>query len=217
MFDTRWPSARNDGRKSKPCEEQAVSEPAAVFTSADAEKLIARFCNQVSKKKGFEARTGIPTAAYEMVAAKDIFLMMAPPGMEGVNARPGVAGPEGVTVNICECPPGNGPLMHIHQRTGETFMCLKGRFELRMGKTPEGEVVTHLDPFDLVPMPPGLWRQFRNVTRETAYLLVITAGERASFGDIHYTRATGDAIADRFGPAVRDSFVQKLGYTFGAQ
>ena len=46
---------------------------------------------------------------------------------------------------------------------------------------------------------------------------MITAGERTSFGDIHYTRATGDAIAERFGPAVRDSFVQKLGYTFGAQ
>jgi mannose-6-phosphate isomerase-like protein (cupin superfamily) len=180
----------------------------------DAEKLIARFRDQPSKKAGFAARTGIPTAAYEMVAAKDIFLMMAPPGMGGVNQRPGVTGPEGVTVNVCACPPGNGPLMHIHQKTGETFMCLQGRFELRMGRTPQGEVVTHLDPFDLVPMPPGLWRQFRNVTEDTAYLLVITAGDRASFGDIHYTPQVGREIAERFGNGVREAFVSKLGFHF---
>lgn len=184
------------------------------LTPAQAEQLIARFRNQTSKKQGFAERTGIPTEAYEMVAAKDIYLMMAPAGMEGVNAHPGVRGPEGVTVNICECPPGNGPLMHIHQQTGETFMCLKGRFELRMGRTPEGEVVTHLDPFDLVPMPPGLWRQFKNVTNENAYLLVITAGDRSSFGDIYYTPEVGQEIARRFGTNVRDTFVGKLGYHF---
>ena len=48
----------------------------------------------------------------------------------------------------------------------------------------------------------------RNVTQETAYLLVITAGERPSFGDIHVTRATGNAIVDRFGPVVHERFVQ---------
>ena len=50
-------------------------------SSLDAADRRLRFGNPVSKKMGFEARTGIPTAAYEMVAAKDIFLMMAPPGM----------------------------------------------------------------------------------------------------------------------------------------
>jgi uncharacterized RmlC-like cupin family protein len=175
---------------------------------------IARFAQQKPKSRRYAEQSGIPAEAFEMIAAKSIYLLMAPQGAGGANASPAVAGAPGLTVNICECPPGNGPMLHAHERTRETFLCLRGHFEVRWGD--DGEHRTALEPFDLISVPPGVTRAFVNDGEETAWLLVMIQGSGDDLSDVAYSPQVGREIEDRYGVQVRRRFEDVLGWNFKA-
>lgn len=178
------------------------------------EGRIARFANLKPKSRRYAEAAGIPAEAFEMIAAKNIFLLMAPEGAGGANAAPAVAGAPGLTVNVCECPPGNGPMLHAHQRSRESFFCLKGAFEVRWGD--RGEQRTRLDVFDMIAVPPGVTRAFSNTTDETAYLLVMIQGDNDDLNDVAYSPEVGEEIVRRFGADVKGRFETTLGWNFKA-
>jgi uncharacterized RmlC-like cupin family protein len=175
---------------------------------------IARFAALQPKSRRYAQASGIPAEAFEMIAAKHIYLLMAAAGAGGANAAPAVTGAPGLTVNLCECPPGNGPMLHVHQRTRETFLCLDGRFEVRWGDV--GEHRTTLERFDLIAVPPKVSRAFTNVGETTAYLLVMIQGGDEELNDVAYAPAVGDAIRQRFGADVLRRFEEVLGWNFRA-
>jgi uncharacterized RmlC-like cupin family protein len=178
------------------------------------EGRIARFASLMPKSRRYAEQAGIPAEAFEMIAAKNIYLLMAPEGAGGANAAPAVAGAPGLTVNVCECPPGNGPMLHAHERTRETFFCLRGAFEVRWGD--RGEHATRLEEFDMIAVPPGVTRAFRNVTDRTAYLLVMIQGGNDDLDDVAYSPEVGEEIVRRFGPEVKARFESVLGWNFEA-
>lgn len=178
-------------------------------TPAEMERHIARFAKLQPQKAEYEKR-GIPTAAFEMLAAKTIYLLMAPEGEQGSTASPAVTGQPGLTVNIVRCPPGNGPLLHAHMHTQENFMALSGRWEVRWGDA--GEHATILEPFDLIAVPKGTGRQFRNVGKDDALLLVLIQGEEA-LNDIYYAPEVGEELVRRFGSDTKAAF-EKIGFSF---
>lgn len=164
----------------------------------------------------FLQREGVPAGAYEMIAAKKIFLVAASARDEaGASSKPAIDIPSGVSVFICEVPPGNGPAMHAHMRTRETFMCLKGRFKITYGKSDDNTL--ELGPMDTVSVPDGVLRKFENVTDENAYLLVLiheTEGETA-LNDVFIRPETGREIAEKYGEdAVRG--LERIGNQFTA-
>lgn len=183
-------------------------------TEQEMERQIARFSALKPKSRRYAEQSGIPAEAFEMVAAKSIYLLMAPPGAGGANAQPAVSGAPGLTVNICECPPGNGPMLHAHERTRETFLCLKGHFEVRWGDA--GEHRTGLGPFDMISVPPGVTRAFTNDTQDTALLLVMIQGSESDLNDVAYSPRVGEAITERFGADVKRRFEDVLGWNFKA-
>ena len=176
-------------------------------TPEEMERRVCRFNKLVPVKKQYEAK-GIPAAAYEAVAADQTFVMMAPQGhLSATGEAPPIIGGDGgdvVTYNIVTCPPGNGPLLHAHQFTHETFMALDGRFRIEWGDKGEHSLV--LEKFDMVAVPPRVVRRFVNISDHDAHLFVPIQGPSYAFRDVENRPADRDMIEKRFGALI----VQRL-------
>jgi uncharacterized RmlC-like cupin family protein len=188
---------------------QASTVKTLDVTPDQMERHIARFSALQPQKAEYERR-GIPTAAFEMLAAKTIYLLMAPQGERGTTAAPAITGRPGLTVNIVKCPPGNGPMLHAHMHTQENFMPLTGRWEVCWGD--KAQHATVLEPFDLIAVPMGAARQFRNVSETEALLLVLVQGEEA-LNDIYYAPEVGQELVQRFGADSKAAF-ERIGFSF---
>jgi uncharacterized RmlC-like cupin family protein len=185
------------------------------LSQAEMEKHIARFSQLKPNKSDYAAREGISPEAYELVAAKNIYLLMAKSkAAAGANTQPAVEGLPGTSLYIVECPPGNGPALHAHMQTRESFMALTGRWEIRWGDRGEGR--TELEPFDLISVPEGVTRAFKNVSDKTAYLMAIIQGEdKAALNDIALTPEVGEEVVRRFGPEAKAG-LERIGMSFTA-
>ena len=102
-----------------------------------------------------------------------VYVLMGPRQRHDLSLpRPGLEDGKGTKVIIVECPPGDTPvLLPVSPGAEETFVCLKGRVRGRWGE--HGEHTTVLEPFDMMAIPPDVCRDFVNLTRETAFLLVM--------------------------------------------
>lgn len=175
---------------------------------------IARFKSLVSTKKRVQERLGVPMEVIEMITAKATYNIMSPGPLPGqITPMPAVVGGDaGVfRLGIVVCPPGQGPGLHVHYKTHETFMCLSGRWEMQWGD--RGEESTVLDLYDVIALPPGVTRRFVNVADEDAHLLVIIQGQRDEFDDIDRVPETADAIRDAFGQSMVDK-LESSGWKF---
>ena len=183
------------------------------ISAAEMASHIARFDRQESQSAHYAEAAGIPREAYEIMAAKTLYLMMAPASQGGPMAqRPAVVGDSGLSVIIARCPPGDKPLLHAHHYTVETFMCLTGRFRIRWGS--KGDQHIDLEPHDMIAVPPGVDRQFENITDEEALLLVIISGSGdKDFADISMPPAETAMIRERFGQSTIDGY-NKIGVAF---
>jgi uncharacterized RmlC-like cupin family protein len=163
-------------------------------------RRMARFKDLKSYQYNNEAAAGIPMAVLEKIAAHRVYPLMVPETYTGRSAQAPIKGAPGVVLSIAECPPGDGPAMHIHEQTIENFFCLSGRFEIAWGDPGEEHSVT-LDPLDFISVPPGVPRRFTNVhASETGRLLVI----------IHVqTQEQSDRIA--YQPELREEIESKHG------
>lgn len=175
---------------------------------------VARFKDLTPNSTDFLDREGIPVGAYEMIAAKKIFPVAASKrDAEMSNTPAPIDIPEGLSVFICEVPPGNGPEMHAHMFTRETFMALRGRFKIRFGKG--GESI-ELAEMDTVSVPNGVLRAFENITDETAYLLVlIHEGEHKALNDVYLRPEVGEKIAAAYGQSAVEG-LERIGNNFNA-
>jgi uncharacterized RmlC-like cupin family protein len=184
------------------------------ISPAEMEHNVARFKDLSPSKKSFKVdNTGIPGEAYELIAAHSVYSVMAPEGNTRKAAKPGVIGAPGLEVAIAECPQGNGPALHNHQRTVETFMCLSGKYEIIWGNDGEHSVV--LEPFDLCSIPPGVYRRFKNISAlDDAKLLVLVQGKvEDTFGDVAFDPKIATEVERRWGAKVVENF-KNIGITF---
>lgn len=181
-----------------------------VVTKAQMEKRIARFGKMKPQSGLYDEALGIPREAYELMAAKTLYLLMAPETLGGPMAQqPAIVGPNGMSVIIARCPPGDKPLLHAHNHTVENFMCLTGRFRIRWGDQGENDI--DLEPFDMISVPPGIVRQFENVTDRDALLLVIISGQGdKDFDDLEMPGDSTKLMRERFGQDVLDRY-KKIG------
>jgi uncharacterized RmlC-like cupin family protein len=185
------------------------------ITPKQMEKCIARFKDMKPLSSAYDAELGIPKEAYETMTAKTLFLMMAPENQGGPMAQnPAIVTQDKMSVIIAECPPGNRPPLHAHHQTKETFFCLDGRFRIRWGD--EGENEIYLEPYDMIAVPPGVCRDFTNVSDDTARLLVFITGEaEGDFNDIEMTPSESNRLREQFGADVVDKF-REIGISFEA-
>jgi mannose-6-phosphate isomerase-like protein (cupin superfamily) len=96
----------------------------------------------------------------------------------GVAEDPSISPPitdvEGFHLSIVRAGPGKGSALHNH-KTVEVFMPLNGRFSVQWGDQGENELF--LEPYDVISLPVGVLRGFRNESAVDALLLVIIGGD----------------------------------------
>ncbi len=133
--------------------------------------------------------SGIPLAARDVVYARKLLSVI---GLEAdtatpINAQAPIRGAAGMTMTLAVCPPGQGPGLHAHRQTYETFTVLKGRFEVTWND--DGSEREVLELFDTVSFPPGVCRAFRNIGEEEGILQVIITGGVHDMTDIDFSAA----------------------------
>jgi len=182
------------------------------LTSEQMEARVARFKKlQTYQRQNFQAHN-IPSGAVEKVTARRVYPVMAPAEYEGRSAGAPVKGPRGLIVSIAECEPGNGPGLHRHLNTVENFFCLSGRFEIAWGD--QGEHTLVLDPLDMISVPRGENRSFRNISNEPGRLLVMIVPETDKQIDpISYAPSLAKEIETEYGKTALDG-LQKIGFVF---
>ena len=173
---------------------------------------VARFEKlETYQRQNFETHN-IPPGAVEKVAARRVYPVMAPPDYQGRSAGAPVKGPRGLIVSIAECEPGNGPVLHRHLNTVENFLCLSGRFEIAWGD--QGEHTLVLEPLDLVSVPVGENRSFRNISNELGRLLVMIVPETNEQVDpVLFAPSLAKEIENDYGKSAVEG-LQKIGFKF---
>jgi uncharacterized RmlC-like cupin family protein len=176
-------------------------------------KRIARFASLRPQSSYYRKDQGIPDEAYESVTAKTLYTLMAPSTSAGpMSATPAIVTDDKLSVIIAECPPGNKPMLHAHFFTTEHFFCLSGRFKVRWGD--EGEHSIVLEPYDMIAVPPGVCRDFINVSDQTAHLLVLITGKAdEDYNDIGFAPGESAAFKQKFGDGVADK-LESIGFSF---
>ena len=182
------------------------------LTPEQMQARVARFDKlQTYQRQNFEARN-IPAGAVEKVTARRVYPVMAPADYQGRSAGAPVKGPRGLVVSIAECEPGNGPGLHRHLNTVENFLCLSGRFEIAWGD--QGEHTLVLDPLDMISVPRGENRSFRNISDELGRLLVMIVPETDEQVDpISYSPSLAREIETEYGKTALDG-LRSIGFVF---
>lgn len=179
-------------------------------TPAEMERHIARFASLTPTSERHQKERGLPAEIYQTIAAKRTWNLMSPANLGGnVSPTPPVViDHEGVfRLGMVACPAGNGPTLHAHTRTHETFMAMSGRWEITWGD--QGEHSTVLEQFDLIDVPPRVFRAFRNVSDSEAYLLVVIHGKAEDFGDTYHPPQTAQMVEQRFGAEALETVKQR--------
>jgi mannose-6-phosphate isomerase-like protein (cupin superfamily) len=182
------------------------------LTPEQMEDRVARFKKlQTYQRQNFETHN-IPPGAVEKVAARRVYPVMAPADYQGRSAGAPVKGPRGLIVSIAESEPGNGPGLHRHLNTVENFFCLSGRFEISWGA--QGEHTLVLEPLDMISIPRGENRSFRNMSNELGRLLVMIVPETDEQVDpISYAPSLAKEIENEYGKIALEG-LQKIGFKF---
>jgi quercetin dioxygenase-like cupin family protein len=172
------------------------------ISATDMAKRVSRF--SALKPLPLQDNANIPLAARDVVYARKILSVI---GLDQnvvtpVNAGAPIRGAGGMTLAMAVCPPGQGPGLHAHQATYETFTVLKGRFEVTWNDNGDESLI--LDQYDTVSVPPGVCRAFRNVSNEDGILQVIITGGVHDMNDID------------FSPQAKDKIEAATGFTFTA-
>ena len=183
-------------------------------TPEEMNRRTARFKKLESYQQQQERAQGVPAAALERIAANRVYPVMVPATYGGRSTMAPLKGEPGLVVTIAECPPGDGPGLHAHEQSVENFFCINGRFEIAWGDTGEHSLV--LEPLDFVSVPPGVCRSFKNISNETARLLVVIQILTQEQADrVHYAPSVGNDIARDFGRDAVEA-LNRIGFKFDA-
>jgi quercetin dioxygenase-like cupin family protein len=155
----------------------------------------------------------VPLEVMDAIFARTILSVIGLQGGETpVSQGAPIQGAGGMMMGIAICPPGQGPDLHAHLETYETFTVLRGRFEVRWNDNGQESLI--LEQFDTVSVPPGVCRAFRNVGEEDGLLQAIITGGVHDMKDIDFSRNVGERLSKMHPAAL--AYFQKVGFTFTA-
>jgi len=154
----------------------------------------------------------IPEKARDVIYARQLLSVIGLETNTPINAGAPITGAAGMTMTLAVCPPGQGPGLHSHRQTYETFTVLKGRFEVRWND--DGAEGAVLELYDTVSFPPGVCRSFRNIGDGEGILQVIITGGVHDMTDIDFAEKAKDEI-EAVRPGLAAEF-EKAGFTFTA-
>ena len=157
----------------------------------------------------------IPLEANDVVYARKLLSVI---GLGGdfetpINSGAPIVDAAGMTMTLAVCPPGQGPSLHAHHQTYETFTVLKGRFEVSWND--DGDERVELDQFDTISVPPRVNRAFRNIGEQEGILQVLITGGVHDMTDIDMAPSSADKL-DAIKAGLKEKFAAR-GLTFTAR
>ena len=182
------------------------------ITADEMESRISRY--RALKPLPIQQDPEIPQEASDIVYARKLLSVI---GLGGevdtpINTDAPIVDAAGMTMTIAVCPPGQGPSLHAHHRTYETFTVLKGRFEVTWNDDGGGRV--ELDEFDTISVPPMVNRAFRNIGDGEGVLQVLITGGVHDMTDIDLAPSSAVRL-DAIGAGLKEKFAAR-GLTFTA-
>jgi quercetin dioxygenase-like cupin family protein len=154
----------------------------------------------------------MPEKARDVVYSRKLLSVIGLETSTPINAEAPIRGAAGMTIALAVCPPGQGPGLHAHRRTYETFTVLAGEFEVTWNDD-GGESAT-LRLFDTISFPPGVCRAFRNIGKAEGILQVVITGGVHDMTDIAFSPKARQEI-EAVQPGLAAEF-EKVGFTFDA-
>ncbi len=115
-------------------------------------------------------------------------------GTADENLKPQVEKAENYHIDYITVEPGNGAALHSHD-SEETFICLTGRWRIAWGDNGENHI--DLDYLDGVVCPPGVMREFKNISDKSALLMAIIGGKEP--GHVVWAEAIHAKMAAAYG------------------
>ena len=152
----------------------------------------------------------IPEKARDVIYARKLLSVIGLEEITPINQGAPIIGAAGMTMTLAVCPPGQGPGLHSHRQTYETFTVMKGRFEVTWND--DGAERATLRQFDTISFPPGVCRAFRNVGKTEGILQVIITGGVHDMTDIAFS-ANAKKQIEAVGAGLSAEF-EKIGFTF---
>ncbi len=181
------------------------------MTAAEVLARTARF-DKLQAMSTLKDNPAVPEAARDIFLARKIMPIVLEQTQNAFGSVAAIYGAAGLTMNISVCPPGQGPGLHAHHKTFETFFVLEGKFEFSVNDDGAEKVI--LNKWDTLSVPPGVCRGFRNIDSKESTLMTVITGGVHDRNDISLPPSIGAAI-DAHGPGVLDE-VKKIGLSFDA-
>ena len=180
---------------------------------AEMDKRVSKF--KKLKPLSIQQDANIPIEGRDVVYARQLLSVIGLDPREGntpINSGAPIIGAGGITMTHAKCPPGQGPGLHNHINTYETFTVLEGQFEVSWND--DGSDTVILEKFDTISIPPGVCRSFKNSGNTDGLLQVVISGGVHDMNDIAFTPAAADKI-NSVKPGLVDKFKQ-VGFKFNA-
>ncbi len=166
---------------------------------------------RVSRYKGLKEMTtrenelkGISQDAVDIIFARKIMPVILDDTKNPFGSYAPIVGAAGTTMFISILPPGQGPCLHSHNGTYETFMVLEGRIEYHIGE-PIAHRIT-LDKWDAFSCPPFVYRGFRNVGTTDAVQLTVITGLTTNRDDVSMPDTIAQQVRREHGEPVLETF-----------
>jgi mannose-6-phosphate isomerase-like protein (cupin superfamily) len=180
-----------------------MSGPIYIPTAEELAQRVGRF-RELKPMSTATDLAWVPQAAMDIIYARKIMPVILDDTKNPFGKDAPIFGAAGTTMFISILPPGQGPCLHSHNDTFETFFVLEGRIEYEIG-----DPVTHrvrLDKWDCLSCPPRVYRGFRNVGEGDAVQLTVITGLGQSRDDVSMPHAVAERVRREHGDKVLDAF-----------
>lgn len=175
------------------------------MTDEDINNRLARF----EDLKGMNVpidRDKVSQDAMDVIFARTLMPVIMENSKNPFGDRSPIVGANGLAMNISILPPNQGPCLHAHNKTFETFVVLEGEITFRIGE-PNLEKEVTLGKWDTFSCPPGVYRGFVNASsEEKAVLLTAINGDPKERDDVNVPRAITEQLHSEFGEEVVEEF-----------
>jgi quercetin dioxygenase-like cupin family protein len=180
-------------------------------TRPEIEERLARFAT-LEPMSTMRDNPRVTQAARDIIFARKIMPVVLERTESPFGNQAPVYGAAGMTMFISVCPPGQGPCLHAHVKTFETFTVLEGKFEFYVGDRGQETIV--LEKWDSFSCPPGWCRGFRNVHTADSVLQTVITGGVHDRNDIGLPPVVAEQL-EAVDPGVVEEF-RKIGLSFEA-
>ncbi len=173
-------------------------------TRAELDRRVSRFGQLKQQTTVTKDLAWVPQEAIDIIFARQLMPVILDDTKNPFGTEAPIFGAARTTMFISILPPGQGPCLHSHNDTFETFMVLQGQIEYHIGE-PIAHHIT-LDQWDVFSCPPRVYRGFRNVGTTDAVQLTVLTGLTDGRDDVSMPHSIAERVEREHGVKVREAF-----------